>query len=485
MGPARSKERRWAKLPPRLDGPTLKACGVGLMSLLVTSTDAIDVVFSSETGVPCDRGVWDVATVAACLIAAGKEPALLAEDGGSKSAEPMPPRWRAWVRNHYRWVVWKLAASSRQFGLPRLTFENVVSALKRRFECEIERASKPFIKALVQRDVSEASFVVLVVARITFGETSLRGDRVTLELSDGWYGVRCKVDSVLASRIHAGLIAVGTKLAIQGARLLDRETAVDPLDVLLGEGSHEAPTLYIEANGVRRARASARLGLQPAAVRMVLPLHAVTPAGGIAPAIDAVVSRIRVAQSLDDDDCDGPGDHDDNANRLRGSALPRLASPSRGKNVHGEQRRGTVVFLAAKARTPENVTVTAGLRLPNTHSDSACNLSEGDLVRVSCTSVLRACHGRGLFLQLARHGTVVSRCSPAPRIELAASRYRPRRLMNGAALADMSPAAVGTRVDCAGIIAAVDSADMDYVALFLVDASFNAVQKSLPSLPFD
>ena len=464
-----TKHRSWVGLPPQLDTPALTARGVCAATVRVTSTNAADVIFSSETGMPCDiadcKGdVLSAATAAACLVAAGKRPRLLTErcvglegDKSTCGGGESPAVWRAWVRNHYRWVVWKLAAASRQFGVPRLTFENVVCELKARFECEIERASKPFLKAVLQRDTSEASLAVLVVSRLAVGASELAGgklnggDGIQLELSDGWYCVWCEVDALLTNRVTTGAISVGTKLAVEGARLINTTSAVDPLSILLGDRSPETPVLRIEANGVRRARASARLGAVPSS-RMILPLRSISPGGGVVPLLDAIVTRVCVSDAKPDGD-----------------------SRRRMDIAHLIPIRSAVVFLASRSRVPGEPISTAELELSDAEALHVNHVHEGDLVRVSRVTAVAPRHGTGLVLRFTRRGTLISHRSPAPRSILAASAYRPRRLVDGAALVDLGVVAVGARIDYAGIITTIYDSAADYVILELVDASPHVV----------
>ena len=72
----------------------------------VNAKNASSVVFSNSQGVSlvsswttkAER--WGAATVSACLVIIGKR--------------GLSGKWRAWIENHYRWIVWKLAAVSRQ-----------------------------------------------------------------------------------------------------------------------------------------------------------------------------------------------------------------------------------------------------------------------------------------------------------------------------------------------------------------------------------
>lgn len=53
-----------------------------------------------------------------------------------------------------------------------------------------------------------------------------------IELTDGWYGIRTKIDSLLAAKVATGHISVGTKLFIVNANLnLSSTDGISPLDV--------------------------------------------------------------------------------------------------------------------------------------------------------------------------------------------------------------------------------------------------------------
>jgi hypothetical protein len=418
--------------------PQAYACPV---ALVVSPANAAEVVFSSTTGMACDvassssrmvRDCWGLATAAACLVASGKRPELFHDQ---VMPEGHHQQWRAWVRNHYRWVVWKLAAVTRQFGTKRLTFKNVVAHLKRRFECELERTTKSALKAICHHDASETNLLVLVVVRVCRNGM----DETLVELTDGWYNVGGLLDEELASRCVRGQIRVGTKLIIQGARLIDGASAADPVDLLVK--NIPPPTLRLEINGTRLARSSARLGFQESGRTMVLLLSCLSLSGGVVPAVDAIVQRIR------------PPD--------RSGRTPTL----------------TVVWLVAPGSS--GLPTVAELRLRNDAMDNACaqlQFCEGDAVRVYHMKAVPGPCG-SLRLRSTHHSRYEARQSPASRCSLAACHYVPRVLFDGARLASLgrNRATIGSRVDAVGLFVMVQDDFDNYATLILYDASPNLV----------
>nr|CAD7409455.1 unnamed protein product [Timema cristinae] len=102
-----------------------------------------------------------------------------------------------WVHNHYRWIVWKLAATERSFPLifahrkvptggflhegsykrfleqPNslsctgcLSPNNVMLQLKYRYDREIDRSQRPALRKILEKDDTAAKRLVLCVARV-------------------------------------------------------------------------------------------------------------------------------------------------------------------------------------------------------------------------------------------------------------------------------------------------------------------------------
>ena len=150
-----------------------------------------------------------------------------------------------WVRNHYRWVVWKLASYQRRFASaldqPPCTFEKVVQQLYKRYEREINQVKIPCLRKIVEGDEAPGKFLILMVAQVVgskvppstvsgaptcatwvdnvSGAIPTRPGACELELSDGWYSVWCKLDQGLFHQLQQGKIYPGQKLRVWGAQL--------------------------------------------------------------------------------------------------------------------------------------------------------------------------------------------------------------------------------------------------------------------------
>jgi hypothetical protein len=77
----------------------------------------------------------------------------------------------AWVRNHYRWIVWKLASIDRripvQSGNRYLGWSQVVGQLLHRYRREFVSAERSCLKKILEKDESPSRFMVLCVAGVT------------------------------------------------------------------------------------------------------------------------------------------------------------------------------------------------------------------------------------------------------------------------------------------------------------------------------
>ncbi|PWN21103.1 nucleic acid-binding protein, partial [Microstroma glucosiphilum] len=143
----------------------------------------------------------------------------------------------AWVRNHWIMILWKLAHYTRckpQEAALWWCFEQVMRQLKYRYEREVNLAQRSAIKRIQERDSPASLPMILRV----FGHHKVNAEDVDslgamskvkdrtcgdydyeLELTDGWYRIRARMDPTLSRAFKRGKIAQGMKLAIQGARL--------------------------------------------------------------------------------------------------------------------------------------------------------------------------------------------------------------------------------------------------------------------------
>ncbi|KAK9866744.1 hypothetical protein WJX84_001260 [Apatococcus fuscideae] len=168
-----------------------------------------------------------------------------------------------------------------------LTADVVLDELKLRYEREVNQGQSPWLKRVLEQDVPASHAMVLRVARILLPppdqQSAAQGpQKPQLQLTDGWYGVRANLDAPLTGLVQSGHISVGCKLRICGAELQGQQQ-----EVLLAAKSS---SLTLHANGVKRARLTAKLG-QQSHRSIHLPLNAIHPAGGAVPQTDVVIQR--------------------------------------------------------------------------------------------------------------------------------------------------------------------------------------------------
>ncbi|KAL9974012.1 hypothetical protein ACROYT_G020541 [Oculina patagonica] len=212
-----------------------------------------------------------------------------------------------WIANHYRWLVWKLAAMEvafpRQFAGRCLTPDWVLCQLKYRYDREIDNSNRSALKKIMERDDISSRTMVLCVSSVTVTENTATEQKdddggkdgqgnvskmescAIIEVTDGWYSIRAMLDRPLARLLHDGKIVVGQKLFVHGAELIGSEQAVSPL---------EAPSslmLRLHANSTRRARWDVKLGFHSHTHAFPLPLDSLFGDGGFTGCVDVIVLR--------------------------------------------------------------------------------------------------------------------------------------------------------------------------------------------------
>jgi breast cancer 2 susceptibility protein len=64
---------------------------------------------------------------------------------------------------------------------------------------------------------------VLCISNVSWSQSGLNGFSIEtlpeLEVTDGWYKLRAKVDRVLARAVRRGVLRVGRKIEVVGARV--------------------------------------------------------------------------------------------------------------------------------------------------------------------------------------------------------------------------------------------------------------------------
>nr|XP_012320951.1 breast cancer type 2 susceptibility protein isoform X2 [Aotus nancymaae] len=208
---------------------------------------------------------------------------------------------RIWVYNHYRWIIWKLAAM--EFAFPKefanrcLSPERVLLQLKYRYDMEIDKSRRSAIKKIMERDDTAAKTLVLCVSDIislsaNISETSSNKTSSSdtqkvsiIELTDGWYAIKAQLDPPLLAVLKNGRLTVGQKIILHGAELVGSPDACTPLE------APESLMLKISANSTRPARWYTKLGFFPDPRPFPLPLSSLFSDGGNVGCVDVIIQR--------------------------------------------------------------------------------------------------------------------------------------------------------------------------------------------------
>ncbi|KAH9958901.1 hypothetical protein BGW80DRAFT_1372376 [Lactifluus volemus] len=202
-----------------------------------------------------------------------------------------------WVDNHWFLILWKLAGmvtldpeNELDVNRKRWSWTETMHQLRYRYEKELYGGARPALRLIAAQDTSAGLHMVLCVSDITWSEGGTGEDGLpvvphpTLELTDGWYCLRARVDEVLARATRRGVIRVGRKIAVSGASI-PRDT--EPCEVLEAYSKVE---LNLTGNGAHLAPWHAKLGFQqhPA----IATLHKLSPDGGTVPCLELVVTKV-------------------------------------------------------------------------------------------------------------------------------------------------------------------------------------------------
>ncbi|XP_061484411.1 breast cancer type 2 susceptibility protein isoform X2 [Rhineura floridana] len=217
---------------------------------------------------------------------------------------------KAWVYNHYRWIVWKLAAMEvafpQEFADKCLTPERVLLQLKYRYDMEVDKSHRSAIKRITERDDVAAKTLILCISKIVSLNTNMlnicgdkstaedsKKDMAVVEVTDGWYGIKAVLDPPLQSLLYRKRLTVGQKIVVHGAELVGSQDASTPLE------APESLMLKISSNGTRRARWYAKLGYHRDPRPFSLPLASLLGNGGTVGCIDVVIQRVYPIQWME------------------------------------------------------------------------------------------------------------------------------------------------------------------------------------------
>lgn len=190
---------------------------------------------------------------------------------------------KQWARNHYRWIVWKLASYQRSFPHVYqniLSYASVLDQMLARYRHEFELLQRSCIKQIIQKDNFPGFCMVLCVSKVAECVAPCKG---CLELSDGWYSMHAILDNKLHEMVLKGKIFLGLKLIISGASLDGKSDPSTPLE-------DHGMVLKLSANGTRRAHWGLGLGYQKR-IAFRVSLGSILPDAGIIPLVRCIVLR--------------------------------------------------------------------------------------------------------------------------------------------------------------------------------------------------
>ncbi|KAH8835536.1 hypothetical protein DL96DRAFT_1489644 [Flagelloscypha sp. PMI_526] len=208
-----------------------------------------------------------------------------------------------WVENHWTWILWKLAAmvtldpkSEADINTRRWRWEEVLKQYLYRYEREVNQGIRPALRKIATQDAPSTVPITLVVARVHYPETLSRDaeqqeeyimepTRPELDVSDGWYQIRAAVDESLARAIRRGVIRVGKKITVAGAKL--DLASKEPKEIL---ESYDSAKLILSGNSTHPACWHAKLGFQKEP--NVSALRSLNPDGGVVSMLHVVIMKV-------------------------------------------------------------------------------------------------------------------------------------------------------------------------------------------------
>ncbi|GMH35550.1 LOW QUALITY PROTEIN: hypothetical protein BSKO_03418 [Bryopsis sp. KO-2023] len=163
-----------------------------------------------------------------------------------------------WCKNHFQWIIWKLASHDSINGGCSLMPAAVLDELKYRYEVEYGKGDRSVLHMMFEQDWTSSDPMILLVSRIireaTEGQFPSSHPTIKVELTDGWYPVIAKPDSLLTKLIESGCISVGDKLRVKGASLIASRPD-EPLQAV------KSSTLRLHYNGCHPVRWDEPLGI--------------------------------------------------------------------------------------------------------------------------------------------------------------------------------------------------------------------------------
>ncbi|KAF8167376.1 hypothetical protein B0H34DRAFT_14333 [Crassisporium funariophilum] len=234
---------------------------------------------------------------------------------------------KPWVDNHWCLVLWKLAGMvaldperEKEAGGRRWCWAEVMRQLLYRYERELNTGIRPPLRKIATQDAPAAFPMVLCISNIIWSPKGITPDGLPiepypeLEVTDGWYRLRAQVDQAMARAVRRGVVRVGRKIGVAGARLSTEKK--DPSEIL---EAYNSTKLVLSGNSSHLVSWHAKLGFSRGP--SISTLHSLTADGGVVAAMDLVIVKthpIAFLESIEDEDGvkhrEGPRNEADEAN---------------------------------------------------------------------------------------------------------------------------------------------------------------------------
>lgn len=177
-----------------------------------------------------------------------------------------------------------------------------------RYERDLNGSSRPPLRLITTRDASAESPIVLCISDIIWPASGSEEDATRpqtypeLEVTDGWYRLRARIDAPMARGVKGGKIKIGRKIAVAGAKV---SPAI--FDDILASRSHlqlsaerkegseileayNSNVLLLSGNSTHMAPWHAKLGFQRGP--FIATLNSLTPDGGNAAVMMLMVIKV-------------------------------------------------------------------------------------------------------------------------------------------------------------------------------------------------
>ncbi|KAF8808104.1 hypothetical protein BYT27DRAFT_7338672 [Phlegmacium glaucopus] len=273
--------------PQQYDTQNLESMGINVPMLnQITLETALYYSFHTTSSVPPPSTFSQPTTVL------GSAEALkeLLDRGCTLATKP-------WVDNHWCLILWKLAGmvaldpeKETSSNVKRWCWPEVIRQLLYRYERELNSGRRPPLRQIATQDAPAAFPMVLCVSNIFWSPASATDDGLRiepypeLEVTDGWYRLRAQVDLAMARAVRRGVIRVGRKIGVAGARLSTEKK--DPSEIL---EAYNSTKLILSGNSSQLVAWHTKLGFTRGPC--VSTLHSLSADGSVVAAMDLVIIK--------------------------------------------------------------------------------------------------------------------------------------------------------------------------------------------------